>query len=79
MYWMSPSWSFAMNADFESHAQLQDMSMASEHPEWDKEPVDSTYFEYYPRQESLGGLVRYIALDERDHRNRSLEEIEKRP
>jgi hypothetical protein len=53
------------------------MFMVQENPDWDKEPVDSTYFEYYPRHRSLGDLVRRIALDERDHMNHSLEELEK--
>jgi len=78
IYMMNASWSFAMNAAFESHAEHQYMLMAQENPDWDKEAVDSTYFEYYPHQKSLGDLVRRIALDERDHMNHSLEEVAKR-
>lgn len=77
MYKFRPSWSFAMNAAFESHAEHEYMKMATEHPEWDKEPLDSHYFKFYPRQETLGDLVRRIALDERDHMYESLEEVER--
>jgi ubiquinol oxidase len=77
IYMINPSWSFAMNAAFESHAEHQYMLMAQENPEWDNEPVDSTYFEYYPRQKTLNDLIRRIALDERDHMYHSLEALEK--
>lgn len=77
MYKFRPSWSFAMNAAFESHAEHEYMRMAQEHPEWDDEPLDSHYFKFYPRPKSLGDLLRRIALDERDHMNDSLEELER--
>ena len=75
VYWICPRWSYAMNAAFESHAEHQYMLMAQEHPEWDEEPHDSAYYDHYPRQKTLGDLVRRLALDERDHMNHSLEEI----
>jgi len=77
MYRMRPSWSFAMNAAFESHAEHEYMKMAKEHPEWDEEPLDSHYFKFYPPQKTLGDLMRRIALDERDHMYESLEEVER--
>jgi hypothetical protein len=40
-------------------------------------PVDSVWFRYYPKQKSVADLVRRVGLDERDHMNHSLEEIER--
>ncbi|MDD2597758.1 MAG: alternative oxidase [Kiritimatiellae bacterium] len=74
MYWIKPVWSFRMNAAFESHAEHEYMLFAQEHPEFDSMAVDSIWFEYYPRQKSLGDLIRRVGLDERDHMNRSLAE-----
>jgi len=77
MYWLNPIWSFAMNAAFESHAEHEYMLYAREHPEFEQEPVDSVWFAYYPRQKTLADLVRRVGLDERDHMNHSLAEIER--
>jgi len=75
LYWINPVWSFAMNAAFESHAEHEYMLYAREHPEFETVPVDSVWFEHYPRQKTLADLVRRVGLDERDHMNHSLEEI----
>jgi len=77
LYRLKPEWSFAMNARFESHAEHEYMHLVKEHPEWEDEPVDSGYFEYYPRQETLADLFRRIGLDERDHMTASMEEYER--
>jgi hypothetical protein len=77
MYWLKPVWSFAMNAAFESHAEHEYMLYAKEHPEFESEPVQLTWFRHYPRQKSLADLIRRVGLDERDHMNHSLEEIER--
>jgi ubiquinol oxidase len=77
MYWLNPVWSFAMNAAFESHAEHEYMFYAQEHPEFENEPVDSVWFKYYPKQKSLADLIRRVGLDERDHMNHSLEEVER--
>ena len=77
MYWLNPVWSFAMNAAFESHAEHEYMTYSKEHPEFETMPVDSVWFKYYPKQKSLADLVRRVGLDERDHMNHSLEEIER--
>jgi hypothetical protein len=34
-------------------------------------------FKYYPKQKSLADLIRRVGLDERDHMNHSLEEVER--
>ena len=75
VYRLCPSWSFAMNAAFESHAEHEYMTMAREHPEWDDEPHDSVFYKHYPRQKTLGDLIRRMGLDERDHMNHSLERV----
>lgn len=77
LYRLSPTFSFKMNAAFESHAEHEYMQMAIENPQWNDEPVDSTYFKTYPFQKSLNDLIRRIALDERDHMVHSLEEVER--
>ena len=77
MYWLNPVWSFAMNAAFESHAEHEYMRFAQEHPEFDDEPVESQWFSHYPRQKTLGDLIRRVGLDERDHMNHSLDEIKR--
>jgi hypothetical protein len=77
IFCIRPSWSFAMNAAFESHAEHEYMSVIAANPEWDDEKVDSVHFERYPKQATLGDLIRRIALDERDHMNHSLEILEK--
>jgi ubiquinol oxidase len=77
MWWMNPKWSFRMNAAFESHAEHEYMKIVQEHPEWEDEPVDSEYFEFYPRQKSLADLFRRIGLDERDHMYHSLEGLDR--
>jgi len=77
MYWLNPVWSFAMNAAFESHAEHEYMFYAKEHPEFENEPADSVWFKYYPKQKSLADLIRRVGLDERDHMNHSLEEVER--
>jgi ubiquinol oxidase len=77
MFWMKPAWSFRMNAAFESHAEHEYMKLISAHPEWDTEKVDYLNFRNYPPQETLGNLIRRIALDERDHMYHSLEEAER--
>lgn len=77
MFFVYPHSSFYMNAAFESHAEHQYMLMAKEHPEWDEEPIESKYFDVYPPQKTLADLIRRIGLDERDHMNHSLAEIDK--
>jgi len=77
LYRLRPAWTFSMNARFESHAEHEYMRMVQEHPEWENEPADSDYFEYYPRQKSLADLFRRIGLDERDHMLESMAEYER--
>ena len=77
IYFLRPAWSFSMNAAFESHAEHEYMMLVKENPGWEEGEVQSCFFEYYPKQKSLCDLLRRIALDERDHMNHSLEEVER--
>ncbi|MFP4520946.1 MAG: alternative oxidase [Fibrobacterota bacterium] len=74
MYRVRPSWSFHMNAAFESHAEHEYMKMAKENPDWENMKIQSEYFNYYPECQSLSDLIRRIGLDEREHMEESLEE-----
>ena len=77
LYGLNPKWSFAMNAKFESHAEHEYMLMVQEHPEWENELPHSAYFQYYPKQSTMADLFRQIGLDERIHKNESIEEYER--
>jgi ubiquinol oxidase len=77
LFWIRPAWSFSMNARFESHAEHEYMKMVAEHPEWEDEPVETEYFDRYPRQKTMADLFRRIGLDERDHMYESMEEYER--
>ena len=76
LYVIRPSWSYALNADFEDHAEHEYMEFVHENPEWEKEPFVSDFSEDYGRFDSLADLFRQIALDERLHKQESLERIE---
>jgi hypothetical protein len=77
LFRLKPEWSFAMNAKFESHAEHEYMLLVKEHPEWEDEPVESKYFQYYPRQSTMADLFRRIGLDEREHKEESMKEYER--
>lgn len=74
LYRFKPAWSFSLNARFEWHAEHEYAWAVRDHPEWEDEPVETEYFQYYPRQATLADLFRRISLDERDHKLESMEE-----
>ncbi|NLV43544.1 MAG: hypothetical protein GXY07_03465 [Candidatus Hydrogenedentes bacterium] len=76
MYRIKPELSFDMNARFESHAEREYAKAVVDHPQWEETPIDTAYFEYYPRVNTLADLFRRISLDERDHKHESWEEYE---
>lgn len=64
------------NAEFEDYAERTYAGFAANHPEWDDEAVAGPAVAGYAREAGIepatwGDVVRCIALDERDHRNRS--------
>lgn len=63
---------FLFNAEFEDHAEHTYAQFAADHPEWDAQPVDNPVVkEYGSSLLTWADVFRRIALDERDHRNRS--------
>jgi len=67
---------FQFNAEFEDHAEHTYARFAADHPEWDDEAVNGPAVAGYAAETgselaSWGDVVRRIALDERDHMNRS--------
>lgn len=75
LYVIKPSWSYALNADFEDHAEHEYMEFVREHPEFDRSPFESEFEKDYGRFEGLGDLFRHIGLDERHHKEESLARI----
>jgi demethoxyubiquinone hydroxylase (CLK1/Coq7/Cat5 family) len=70
---LRPRWAFALNADFEDHAEHEYMAFVAEHPEFDETPVSSVFLEDYGEFATLGDLLRQIGLDERHHKEDSLD------
>ena len=76
LYVMKPRWSYALNADFEDHAEHEYMEFVQENPAFEKEPFESEFAGDYGRFENLADLLRNIGLDERHHKDESLARIE---
>jgi hypothetical protein len=72
LYVVRPDWSYALNADFEDHAEHEYMAFVGEHPEWEDEPFESAFAADYARLASVADLFRQIAYDERVHKQESL-------
>ena len=77
LYVIKPSLSYALNADFEDHAEHEYMEFVRENPALEEEPFESEFAADYGRFDSLADLFRQIALDERLHKQESLERIER--
>ena len=71
LYVMKPAWSYALNADFEDHAEHEYMAFVRDHPELENEPFESDFKDDYGDFKSLADLLRQIALDERKHKEES--------
>ena len=76
LYVIKPSWSYALNVDFEDHAEHEYMEFVREHPELEKEPFVSEFEQDYGRFNSLADLFRQIGYDERVHKLESETRIE---
>jgi ubiquinol oxidase len=72
LYVLHPTWSYALNADFEDHAEHEYMAFVREHSEFDSQPFDSSFADDYGRFASLADLFRQIGCDERAHKLESL-------
>lgn len=76
MYVLHPAWSYELNADFEDHAEHEYMEFVRENPAFENEPFESTFEKDYGSFKSLADLLRRIGLDERQHKEESLQRIE---
>lgn len=74
LYVVRPAWSYALNADFEDHAEHEYMEMVADHPEWETMPYDPRPSDDAPRDvpRTLADLFRQVGHDERVHKERSL-------
>ena len=75
---LRPRWSLALNADFEDHAEHEYMGFVAENTQLDSTPVQSVFLEDYGRYDTLGDLLRSIGLDERHHKEDSLDWMKRR-
>lgn len=78
LYAIKPLWSYALNADFEDHAEHEYMEFVKENPQFESTKFESQFEEDYGKFDSLADLLRNIGLDERDHKLESIERM-KRP
>lgn len=72
LYVIKPDWSYALNADFEDHAEHEYMEFVRENPALEGEPFESQFKKDYGDFKSLADLFRRIGLDERIHKEESL-------
>ncbi|MEK7388322.1 MAG: alternative oxidase [Elusimicrobiota bacterium] len=77
LYVIKPAWSYALNADFEDHAEHEYMEFVAENPAFESEPFESEFKADYGDLKSIADLLRRIGLDERLHKEESLSRIEK--
>ncbi len=75
LYVIRPAWSYALNADFEDHAEHEYASFVEENPALEHEPYDGLFSSEYARFDSLADLFRQIGHDERVHKEESLRHI----
>lgn len=75
LYAIKPAWSYALNADFEDHAEHEYALFVEESPALQLEPYDGLFAGEYGRFDSLADLFRQIAQDERRHKDESLARI----
>lgn len=72
LYVIAPRWSYALNADFEDHAEATYLAFVESHPELESQPWNSLFAEDYGAHPTLAALFRQIARDEAAHRDESL-------
>jgi ubiquinol oxidase len=75
LYVLDPKHSYALNADFEDHAEHEYMEYVRDHPELESRPFESEFEADYGKFASLADLFRRIGLDERHHKLESLARI----
>jgi ubiquinol oxidase len=75
LYAIDPKLSYALNADFEDHAEHEYMEFARENPGLEARRFESEFEGDYGRFASRADLFRNIGLDERHHKLESLARI----
>ena len=75
LYVIQPRLSYALNADFEDHAEHEYMLFVRENPAFENLPFSSDFEADYGRFASLADLFRQIGVDERHHKEESLNRI----
>jgi hypothetical protein len=75
LYVIKPSLSYALNADFEDHAEHEYMQLVSKNPQFETEPWEGDFKADYGGYNTLADLFRRIGLDERIHKEESLEQM----
>jgi CubicO group peptidase (beta-lactamase class C family) len=75
LYVIAPRWSYALNADFEDHAEASYLKFVDDHLELESQPWTSAFAEDYGAHPTLAALFRQIARDEAEHRDDSLRRI----
>ena len=76
LYVIDPKDSYALNADFEDHAEHEYMEFVRDNPEFETRPFVSDFEDDYGKFASWADLFRRIGLDERAHKLESLARIE---
>ena len=72
LYVLNPRLSYALNADFEDHAEHEYMRYVQENPALESQPFVSDFRQDYGAFRSMADLLRRIGLDEREHKEESL-------
>jgi ubiquinol oxidase len=72
LYVLAPRWSYALNADFEDHAEHAYLEYVAAHPELEDERWRSVLAADYGQHATVADLFRQIARDEAAHRDHSL-------
>lgn len=75
LYVIRPSLSYALNAQFEDHAEHEYMRYVQEHPELESEPFESAFKSDFGEFKTMADVVRQIGYDERVHKEESLGRI----
>lgn len=75
LYILKPAWSYGLNADFEDHAEHEYMEFVKENPAFETEVFESDFKEDYGDFKNTADLFRRIGLDERLHKEESLNRI----
>ena len=72
LYVIHPRQSYALNADFEDHAEREYMNIVRENPAFESEPWKSDFEADYGSYRTVADLLRRIGLDERAHKEESI-------